>query len=84
MMTTRNKQPLGGEIVADAVYPLNDFMRRTGLGEKSLRQARRAGFPVRRYGGRAFVIGRDWIVFLEQSVAESPGPNSPKESALAD
>lgn len=56
-------------IQADVVYPLSDFERRSGLGRHAMRQARRRGLKVIRFGGRAFVRGNDFQAFLA-SIAE--------------
>ncbi len=46
------------------VYPLDEFKRRTRLGDFAMRQMRRKGFPVRQVGCRRFVLGDDWIKWL--------------------
>lgn len=55
------------EIVADGVYALQEFRRRTGLGVHALRMARRGGLPVRRIGRQSFILGRDWLNFVAKS-----------------
>jgi hypothetical protein len=59
-----------GEIRADAVYPLEVFRQRTGLDTWATRQARRAGLRVRRVGRRGFILGTDFIQYLESLTAE--------------
>jgi hypothetical protein len=59
-------------IVADAVYPLPDFKRRTGLESASIRKMRQQGFVVRRIGRRSYVRGSDFLAWYE---------NAPKVSA---
>jgi hypothetical protein len=54
-----------GEIRGDSVYPLEVFRQRTGLDTWAMRQARRAGLKVRRVGRRAFIIGADFLRYLE-------------------
>lgn len=60
-------------ILADAVYALADFRRRTGLGAWALRQARRNGLRVRKCGGRSFVIGADWLEYLRAQAPSQDG-----------
>jgi hypothetical protein len=48
-------------------YGLQEFARRTGLKRKALRRARDAGLVIRYRHGRAFVLGRDWIEYLEKT-----------------
>jgi hypothetical protein len=50
-----------GPIIADAVYRLPDFMRRTGLEEASVRKMRRTGLVVRRIGRCHYVRGDDFL-----------------------
>ena len=54
----------GGVIVADAIYTLPEFQRRTGLGESAMRNARDAGLKVLRLSRRGFVKGSDAIEFI--------------------
>jgi hypothetical protein len=58
--------PVSGEISADCVYSLAEFSRRTGLGKWAIRNLRQNRLCVRRVCGRVFVLGRDWIEFLER------------------
>ncbi|MBI3467837.1 MAG: hypothetical protein HY000_32915 [Planctomycetes bacterium] len=55
-----------GEIHPNVLYGAAEFRRRTGLGEYALRAARRRGLKVHRAGGRAFILGRDFIAWLEK------------------
>lgn len=56
-----------GEILCDAVYSLNEFKARTGLGSAAVRTARRNGLRVIRPGSRyGFVIGSDFIDYLKR------------------
>ena len=66
-MAATGKSP--GEIVADAVYTLDEIQRRLGLGRHAMREARRKGLRVARIGRRGYVRGRDIIDFIsnEQS-----------------
>ena len=52
-------------IMAEAVYPLEDFKQRTGLESASLRKMRRQGLVVRRIGRRSYVLGRDFLAWFE-------------------
>jgi len=53
-------------ILADAAYPLDVFRAATGMQEWSMRKARRSGLRVVYVGGRGWVLGKDWIAFLER------------------
>jgi hypothetical protein len=54
-------------IVADAVYPLDDFKRRTGLESASIRKMRQRGLIVRRIGRRSYVRGSDFLAWYENA-----------------
>lgn len=54
-----------GEIRADAVYSLSDFMSRSGLRSWAVRSMRRNGLPVRRCGSRSFIKGADFLAYVE-------------------
>ena len=58
--------PSPGVIARGETYTLPDFKRRTGLGDNSLRLARRAGLRVIYAHGKAFVLGDDWHAYLER------------------
>lgn len=60
-----------GPIQAGTTYPMQLFMRRSGLGRYALTQMRQRGLKVIRSGGRAFVRGEDFNEFLSR-VAASP------------
>jgi hypothetical protein len=53
-------------IIADAIYPLPEFMRRTGLQKQSIREMRRTGLIVRRIGRRSYVRGADFIAWYSE------------------
>jgi len=59
-------------IRADEVYPLAEFQRRTGLGRRGMRTARRRGLPVRQCGRNKYVAGADWIGFLQETGKAKP------------
>lgn len=60
-----NSAPPSQTIESGVVYTLDDFRKRTGLGDFAMRQARRNGLIVHYTGVRGFVIGDDWIDFLQ-------------------
>lgn len=63
-----------GVITADAVYTLDEIARRLKLGRWALRTMRKQGLNVHRVSGRAFVIGRDFLDFLQGQASKSiPG-----------
>ncbi len=49
----------------DEVYTLADFQRRTGLGRNGMRTARKRGLPVRQCGRKKYVVGAEWVSFLQ-------------------
>jgi hypothetical protein len=63
-------------IAADSIYPLDCFMRRTGLAKSAIRAMRRNGFVVRRIGRRSYVWGRDFQDWVENH-AEIIGSTCP-------
>jgi len=59
-------------ISADQAYPLPLFTRGVGLKRHGMREARRNGLRVVHLHGRAYVLGRDWIAYLDrQATAET-------------
>lgn len=55
-------------IEPDVAYCLDDFKKRTGMGAAAIRTARRKRerpLIVRRVGKRAYILGRDFIAYLE-------------------
>ena len=71
-MTT--EEVVNSEIAKDRSYSLDDFKDRTGLGNAGLRNARRSGLKVRYAHNRGFVLGADWIQYLEDQTTVPPGP----------
>jgi len=59
-----------GPVEAEALYPLNSFMRRLGIGRHSLTAMRRKGLPVRLIGTRMFIDGREALDFLRRYWAD--------------
>lgn len=49
-----------GAIHAEAIYPLPEFQRLTGLGESAMREARRRGLVITTIGRRRYVRGADF------------------------
>lgn len=54
-----------GPVEPHILYPLPDLQARTGLGNAAMRTARRAGLVVKYAGGRGYVLGRDFIEYVE-------------------
>jgi hypothetical protein len=78
-MTSASAKPKRGRPVLDRqpvkageAYTLPAFAARTGLGRWALTACRRDGLRVIRAGGRAFVLGSDWISYLESKATEAP------------
>ncbi len=67
------KSTTTGPIEADALYPMAEFQSRSGLGEWALRQARRAGLPVLRLHGRAFIRGSDFHAYVDRQTSQQNG-----------
>lgn len=60
------EHPSGSPILSDAAYPLEVFRAASGMQDWSMRKARRSGLRVVYVGGRGWVLGKDWIAYLEQ------------------
>lgn len=60
-----------GEINKDSVYTLAEFQNRTGLKRHALRTARRQGLKVNYLHSRGFILGKDWLSYLDQQAANS-------------
>ncbi len=54
-----------GEISRDSSYTLSDFSNRTGLKRDAIRAARRNGLRVIYKHSRAYIMGRDWLAYLD-------------------
>jgi hypothetical protein len=65
---------VNSEIKKDSSYVLDDFKVRTGLGDAGVRKARRSGLKVRYAHNRGFILGADWIQYLEDQTTVPPGP----------
>lgn len=68
MATAARKAP--GVINSAEAYELREFARRCRLGEFALREARSKGLRVICVGRRRYVLGRDWLDFLEKHGGE--------------
>lgn len=55
-----NLRPIDPRIL----YPLPVFEEHSGLSKAAMRTARRNGLRVLRVGGRAFVLGSDFIEYV--------------------
>jgi hypothetical protein len=58
--TARPRPDSLGAIHAEAIYPLPEFQRLTGLGEAAMREARRRGLVITKIGRRRYVRGADF------------------------
>ena len=55
-----------GSISADEVLPLREAARRLGFGQKTIRQAQRAGLRTVEFGRMKYVIGQDVLDFFRR------------------
>jgi hypothetical protein len=70
-----------GVVAPDIAYSLESFKRASGLGTAALREARRTGLVVRRVGVRSFILGRDFLAWLERNgKVVGQDENGPTES----
>lgn len=58
-------RPSLGPIEPHVLYPLEELKARSGMGSTAMRTARRSGLKVQYAGGRGYVMGRDFILWLE-------------------
>jgi hypothetical protein len=65
MSDTNPKPTAASPIRIDEVYTLAEFQRRTGLKRNAMRTARRRGLPVRQCGRNKYVVGAEWVTFLQ-------------------
>lgn len=54
-----------GVVRQDDLYTLTEFKRRVGLSDGALRKARRSGLRVSYAHRRGYVLGRDWIDYVQ-------------------
>jgi hypothetical protein len=64
---TASSAKLLGAIQAEAIYPLPEFQRLTGLGEAAMRKARRMGLVVTSIGRRRYVTGKNFYEFIARA-----------------
>jgi len=50
----------------NCAYPISTFKLVSGLGDRALREARRAGLKVTYLHGRAFIRGADFLRYLDK------------------
>ncbi len=55
-----------GIIEHNKAYSLRVFQQLTGMKAAAMRRARLNGLPVRRVGVHSFVLGSDWIKYLQE------------------
>ena len=60
-----------GQIEPQTLYSLEEFKQVSGMGNWSLRQARKAGLKMLKIGNRKFVKGQAFIDFLDSKNCES-------------
>ena len=60
------KKQIAGSISEKDAYTLHELKQRLGLSMWSMWRARRHGLKVRKIGRLEFVLGRDFITYLEQ------------------
>jgi hypothetical protein len=63
-----------GQIDLAAIYSIEGFSKRTGLGVGALRVARERGLKVYYCHNRAFIRGADWDAYVSAASTEAPGP----------
>jgi hypothetical protein len=77
-MPTSTAQPRPsslGAIHAEAIYPLPEFQRLTGLGEAAMREARRKGLVITAIGRRRYVRGADFYDHVGRLAGRAPTEN---------
>jgi hypothetical protein len=74
MATVTTLAPGIGPIEPHVLYPIDDLKARSGLGIAAIRTMRRSGLQVRYAGGRAYVLGKDFIDYvIKHGKSEKPG-----------
>lgn len=56
-------------IRAGEAYSIGTFRKITGMGDAAMRAARRGGLPIRKVGTRSYILGSDWLAYLERQPA---------------
>lgn len=64
-------RPTTGVILPDVLYSLDTFAKVTGYGRRALTEMRQRGLAVRKCGQRAWILGADFLAFLNHTT-ESP------------
>lgn len=72
MPTKEPKPSTLGPIEPATLYPLTILQERTGFGADAMRTARRNGLRVLYTCGRGFVLGSDFIGFVEATATMAP------------
>lgn len=54
-----------GIIRHDESYSLSTFRAFTGMGSAALREAKLKGLKIRQSGRKRYVLGKDWLSYLE-------------------
>ena len=62
----------GAAIEPHVLYPLPEFMRRTGWGRHAVRAAKAKGLTVRYAANRGYVHGKDFIAYVLANDADGP------------
>ena len=55
-----------GTIEGHVLYALPEFLRRVGWSRHALREARKRGLRVRYAARNGFILGRDFLEYLDQ------------------
>lgn len=63
-------KPTNGTIRDSEIYRLDEFKRRTGLGDFAFRQARADGLRTVAIGKKIFVRGCDFVEFVNGKASE--------------
>lgn len=73
-----------GVINPEELYTLNEFKRRLGVRDATLRAARRKGLKVHYVHKQAYVYGRDWIRYVVgETTSRSAGQSDSAEKTTA-
>ena len=65
MANAATKTP--GQIGASDLYTIEEFKRRLGLSSLAMWKARRRGLKVYKISRQQFVLGKDYIAFVEST-----------------
>lgn len=70
MTNTNPKRQPSEPIQAGAVYRLSELQRRMGIERDALRSAKKKGLRIRKLGTKKYVLGDDFIEFMESLPSE--------------